>query len=361
MRSLTVFFISTVYVLTSANEDESVRVKRVSVEGVPSADVGFDGDAASKNPSRAKGADSKPQRFRQAARNGQDITFPIVLPPYNLSTGVTPGQQDPKEGTCLLYMEHVNVIVFNKNSKEPSAAVAVINAAGQKNTYSYSKGQSVNCLDKTDVATKTKPKETTFFFQVDIDVKETANAYRDQKSKEVLFSVSGPLSFILTFNRTAGYGWVLADVEASAITVKNGQNSWLTKSLSTKQGSSSKESVRYVNMYGFNDYSYACSSTAAAVWPTDDKDYTIGLSFGNVQIQAWDAVYTTKDKKTQVRFGYNVNDCVGTFSPGSWMGIIVSIVLASVLIFGYLMLNSVQTMDRFDDPKQKQLIINAKE
>lgn len=70
-----------------------------------------------------------------------------------------------------------------------------------------------------------------------------------------------------------------------------------------------------------------------------------------------------KDKSGKLSFGFsrNVNDCVGTFSPGSWMGIIVSIVLASVLIFGYLMLNSVQTMDRFDDPKQKQLIINAKE
>jgi V-type H+-transporting ATPase S1 subunit len=43
------------------------------------------------------------------------------------------------------------------------------------------------------------------------------------------------------------------------------------------------------------------------------------------------------------------------------MGIIVALILASVLIFGFLMLNSVQTVDRFDDPKQKQLIINAKE
>lgn len=43
------------------------------------------------------------------------------------------------------------------------------------------------------------------------------------------------------------------------------------------------------------------------------------------------------------------------------MGIVVVLILLAVLSFGYLMLNSVQTMDRFDDPKQKQLIINAKE
>lgn len=43
------------------------------------------------------------------------------------------------------------------------------------------------------------------------------------------------------------------------------------------------------------------------------------------------------------------------------MGIIVALILASALVFGFLMLNSVQTGDRFDDPKQKQMIINAKE
>uniref|UniRef100_A0A0N5A8X7 Ac45-VOA1_TM domain-containing protein n=1 Tax=Syphacia muris TaxID=451379 RepID=A0A0N5A8X7_9BILA len=43
------------------------------------------------------------------------------------------------------------------------------------------------------------------------------------------------------------------------------------------------------------------------------------------------------------------------------MGIVCSFVLVSILMFGYLMLQSVQTMDRFDDPKQKQIVINFKE
>jgi V-type H+-transporting ATPase S1 subunit len=63
----------------------------------------------------------------------------------------------------------------------------------------------------------------------------------------------------------------------------------------------------------------------------------------------------------KVHFTRRTSDCVGTFTHGSFMGIIVALVLASVLLFGFLMLNSVQTVDRFDDPKQKQLIINAKE
>ena len=63
----------------------------------------------------------------------------------------------------------------------------------------------------------------------------------------------------------------------------------------------------------------------------------------------------------RLAFNRDVYDCVGTFSVGSWMGIVCSLVLASILMFGYLMLQSVQTMDRFDDPKQKQIVINYKE
>jgi V-type H+-transporting ATPase S1 subunit len=71
--------------------------------------------------------------------------------------------------------------------------------------------------------------------------------------------------------------------------------------------------------------------------------------------------YVTDENKENVRFSRNVHDCVGTFSAGSLTGIIVTVVLAAVFIFGFLMLTSVQTMDRFDDPKVKQLVINSKE
>lgn len=67
-----------------------------------------------------------------------------------------------------------------------------------------------------------------------------------------------------------------------------------------------------------------------------------------------------KDTKS-VHFTRLTNDCVGTFSAASWMGILIALLLASVLVFGFLMLNSVQTIDRFDDPKQKQLVINSKD
>ncbi|VDK58333.1 unnamed protein product [Gongylonema pulchrum] len=43
------------------------------------------------------------------------------------------------------------------------------------------------------------------------------------------------------------------------------------------------------------------------------------------------------------------------------MGIIVAVVFASILLFGFLMLQSIQTMDRLDDPKQGQLVVNFRE
>lgn len=60
-------------------------------------------------------------------------------------------------------------------------------------------------------------------------------------------------------------------------------------------------------------------------------------------------------------FGRNVDDCVPTFSVGSWMGLVVAFVFLFGFLFAMSMLNGVQTMDRFDDPKQKQIVINFKE
>ena len=74
------------------------------------------------------------------------------------------------------------------------------------------------------------------------------------------------------------------------------------------------------------------------------------------------ATYIDQESKTPLlRFSPKVSDCAPLFSIGTWMGLIVALLLIGVLSFGFLMLNSVQTMDRFDDPKQKQLVINAKE
>lgn len=119
-------------------------------------------------------------------------------------------------------------------------------------------------------------------------------------------------------------------------------------------------SVKDMQISAFNGYNYGCSQTKVALFNVEGKkDVAVGVFFGNMQFQPYN--YWKDKDGTKARFSGNTADCVGTFTHGSFMGIIVALVLASVLLFGFLMLNSVQTVDRFDDPKQKQLLINAKD
>ncbi|MCP9265838.1 hypothetical protein DINM_021234 [Dirofilaria immitis] len=95
---------------------------------------------------------------------------------------------------------------------------------------------------------------------------------------------------------------------------------------------------------------FACYQTDAAVFNVSDKRNPthVGISLRNFEVTLGLAGDKTK-------FGYYTADCVGTFSAGTWMGIIISVVFISILLFGYLMVQSIQTMDRFDDLKQNRL------
>jgi len=149
-----------------------------------------------------------------------------------------------------------------------------------------------------------------------------------------------------------------------------------------KSPKGNKFEIRQDGFSSYYDYSYACASTPITTWEADkEKRIAVGVVFGNIQVhisilipvcqlhemskfqfQPF-GIGVTKDEQgaTKVVFTSRVNDCVGSFSVGSWMGILVAITLGMVLIAGFLMLNSVQTMDRFDDPRQKQIVINTKE
>lgn len=58
------------------------------------------------------------------------------------------------------------------------------------------------------------------------------------------------------------------------------------------------------------------------------------------------------------RFG-RASDCIGFFTIPIWMGIISMLVLVAILAFGVAMLSSINTMDRFDDPKGKTITVNT--
>jgi V-type H+-transporting ATPase S1 subunit len=67
---------------------------------------------------------------------------------------------------------------------------------------------------------------------------------------------------------------------------------------------------------------------------------------------------TTNDTATYYKFG-QCNYCSGFFTSGIWMGIISSLLMAFILAFGVYLMTSINTMDRFDDPKGKPLTIAA--
>lgn len=60
-------------------------------------------------------------------------------------------------------------------------------------------------------------------------------------------------------------------------------------------------------------------------------------------------------------FSDYVSDCTGFFSAPIWGALFVVILLVSILSWGLYMMMDIRTMDRFDDPKGKTIVINAQE
>lgn len=61
------------------------------------------------------------------------------------------------------------------------------------------------------------------------------------------------------------------------------------------------------------------------------------------------------------QFSRNVDDCGEFFTAGIWMGIISMSVFLLVFFFGISMVANLKTPSRYDDPRQKPLVINVKE
>ena len=59
-------------------------------------------------------------------------------------------------------------------------------------------------------------------------------------------------------------------------------------------------------------------------------------------------------------FGYS-NDCIGFFTVPIWMGVITMTTMLAIVLLGIGMLLSINTMDRYDDPKGKTITVTATE
>jgi len=108
------------------------------------------------------------------------------------------------------------------------------------------------------------------------------------------------------------------------------------------------------DIYAPSNFSYHCSyQTPFQTNKTEGKpgDYVVQVRMFQLQVQFNDGPFDGP-------FG-QVNDCVGFFTLPIWSALIAMAVLLSVLFFGLCMLTSIDTQDRFDDPKGKTIQVNV--
>lgn len=107
--------------------------------------------------------------------------------------------------------------------------------------------------------------------------------------------------------------------------------------------------IKWVNEYVPLGKSYACS-VPLYYREVPLKTNSIDLRVNGVQVQPF------MDASKQNEFGPSW-DCVGFFTIGIWSGLWASLIAVIILSVGMAMLASIKTMDRFDDPKGKTIMV----
>lgn len=102
-------------------------------------------------------------------------------------------------------------------------------------------------------------------------------------------------------------------------------------------------------------FSYHCSNHTHTV--KNIKPEYVYVILPGLQFQPFFDPATNASNKT---FG-DAYDCVGFTSAPIWSGLFVTFILAFIMTMGLTMMMDIKTMDRFDDPKGKTIIINAAE
>lgn len=113
------------------------------------------------------------------------------------------------------------------------------------------------------------------------------------------------------------------------------------------------------NIYAPAEYSYHCQSVSsfqdALLVPikTNTSASNWRLNFVDFQIQGFGLNNGTN-------FSY-ANDCAGFFTPGIWMGLLTSLLMLFIFVYGLHMIMHLNTMDRFDDPKGPSISVPQSE
>ncbi|XP_008412802.1 V-type proton ATPase subunit S1-like [Poecilia reticulata] len=100
-------------------------------------------------------------------------------------------------------------------------------------------------------------------------------------------------------------------------------------------------------IYAPAEYSFHCQSVSSfrdtLLVPANQNATQWKLDFVDFQIQGFRLANGTN-------FSY-ASDCAGFFTAGIWMGLVTSLLLLLIFVYGLHMIMQLNTMDRFDDPK----------
>ncbi|XP_029910832.1 V-type proton ATPase subunit S1b [Myripristis murdjan] len=111
-------------------------------------------------------------------------------------------------------------------------------------------------------------------------------------------------------------------------------------------------------IYAPAEYSFHCESVSsfrdALLVPNNTNQNTSQwmVNFVDFQIQGFGV--------SNGNFSY-ASDCAGFFSPGIWMGLLTSLLMLLILVYGLHMIMQLNTMDRFDDPKGPSISVPQSE
>ncbi|KAM8831031.1 V-type proton ATPase subunit S1b [Synchiropus picturatus] len=135
---------------------------------------------------------------------------------------------------------------------------------------------------------------------------------------------------------------------------------WFTLDAVQLQSSSSMKSfVGSRGVYAPVEYSFHCMSVSslqdALLVPNNTVQNTSewAVNFVDFQIQGFRLANGTN-------FSY-ASDCAGFFTAGIWMGLLTSLLMLLIFVYGLHMIMQLNTMDRFDDPKGPSISVPQSE
>jgi len=113
-----------------------------------------------------------------------------------------------------------------------------------------------------------------------------------------------------------------------------------------------------IGLYAPDPLSFHCSRFGPVFPPFgkgDQRNHSFVIDFLGFQVEPF-----MKSANGTVKFS-GAFECVGFFSIGILSGIFVTLILMAVIVWGLSMILDVKTMDRFDDPKGKQVSFGGTE